>query len=760
MYYAHTLHERPPDEWQPLEEHLKNVAELAGDFASAFRVREWGYLLGLWHDLGKFSKSFQAYLRQRGDYHDYELSMDSNSRATNVKIDHTSAGAQYAVSTISVLGHLLAYPIAGHHAGLHDALADGTCLEMRLMKIVEPWEHGLKKLPEADPPQLPDFLKKALLQKGSDPKRTAFSFSFFVRMLFSCLVDADFLDTERFMDPERANQRPQWPEDTFKQMESALDRYVGAFPADDTPVNRERRRVREACLSAAQEPPGLFSLTVPTGGGKTLSSLAFALRHALLHGLDRVIYVIPFTSIIEQNADVFRQVFSPLVETGLPDPVIEHHSAIDAGRETLESRLAAENWGAPLVVTTSIQFYESLFANRTSRCRKLHNIARSVIILDEAQKLPVEFLHPCLLALQELAYNYGCSVVLCTATQPAVHRREEEFPIGFNSKDVREIIQDTRSLYLALKRVTVKNLGNQTDDALAERLQNHEQVLCIVNTRRHARELFERLKKDSAAIHLSAAMCPAHRAEVLDSIRTRLKNGEPCRVISTQLVEAGVDLDFPVVYRSLAGLDAIAQAAGRCNRNGRLPSAITYVFRSEHRRSEGFVADTANAASQIIGTEGVPPLYDDLLSLEAIEHYFRLYYWSQQDRWDANGILEELKLANEPKLPFLFAFRTMAERFNLIPDTEESVIIPWHEEGKELCEQLKNTWGLPDPGLLRRLRRYTVQVKRRLFLQEIGRSIELVCDRYPMLISPELHYDTELGLVLEREDLGPDLSII
>jgi len=754
-YYAHTLPGKPPETWQLLEDHLRNVAHLAARFAKPFGAEEWGYIAGLWHDLGKCSRAFQRYLclETGADYHVIE----SNETLTNVagKIDHTSAGARHAVEVAPALGHLLAYGIAGHHAGLHDAIADGACLEKRLKKRVEPWEHGPIQIKDSAIPDVPRFLAEALDRRATHGDEVAFSFAFFVRMLFSCLVDADFLDTEAFMEPERARSRPRWPDNILETMEEALGRFVGSLEAiDGSPVAGRRREVREACLRAAGEPPGLFSLTVPTGGGKTLSSLAFALRHAREHGLERVVCVIPFTSIIEQNAEVFRSVFEPLVAGGMADPVLEHHSALDVGKETLESRLAAENWDAPLVVTTSVQLYESLFANRTSRCRKLHNLARSVIILDEAQKLPVDFLRPCLLAVRELAANYRSTVVLCTATQPAVTLRDD-FPIGL--EEVREIVPDPPALYRALKRVEVVDLGRQTDGELAGRITGHEQVLCIVNTRRHARELFESLGNAEGTFHLSAAMCPEHRSVVLARVRRKLERGEPCRVISTQLVEAGVDVDFPVVYRSLAGLDSIAQAAGRCNRNGRLDRGTTFLFRSEHERSEAFLRDTANATVEILGGEDHQALYEDLLSLEAVEHYFRLYYWSQQDRWDSKKILSDLKLVNSRELPFQFAYRSIAGRFRLIETHGETVIVPWGERGAVLVAELRDAWGLPDRSVLRALQRYTVQVPSRLYQRHLGSSIELVHDRYPVLASPELFYDERLGLVLDREEFETEV---
>lgn len=753
-WYAHTKTDEhgqilPDSAWQPLADHLQNVAELAAAFARPFGGERLAHLAGLWHDVGKFSDAFQDYLRaaQLGDYHSAEV---------RGKIDHTSAGAQHSVSSVEVLGHLLAYAIAGHHAGLLDAIKEGASLDGRLRKKIEPWAHGLAALPTAECPEPPAILRSALARRGTDPDGAAFSCAFFVRMVFSCLVDADFLDTEAFVDPARTRNRPTWPADILERLQSTLDDHLGRFGQPRSRVDVERAKVLAACRAAANGTPGLFSLTVPTGGGKTLSSLAFALAHARAHGLRRVVYVAPFTSIIEQNADVFRKVFEPLSAAGVPDPVIEHHSALDVGSETFESRLASENWDAPLVVTTSVQLYESLFASRSSRCRKLHNLARAVIILDEAQKLPVDFLKPCLFALRELAASYGTTVVLCTATQPAIHRRPD-FVIGLDG--VREIVPDPTGLHLALKRVEVTNLGQLGDDDVISRVLDERQALCIVNTRRHARLLFDGVRDHPGVIHLSAAMCPQHRTEVLTLVRQRLHAGEPCRVISTQLVEAGVDLDFPVVFRSMAGLDSIAQAAGRCNRNGKVTLGRTFVFQSEHGQSEAFLRDTTNAATQILGTSGSQPLYPDLLSLEAVEHYFRQYYWAQQARWDYRQIVPEFTLVNHREMPFLFNFRRVADRFKLIDDSGAAVITPWRERGAELCDELRNPWTRPSLSLLRELQRYTVQAPRRAWQRAIGRTLDLVHDRYALLITPDLHYDQHVGLLLDREQLDADSLI-
>jgi CRISPR-associated endonuclease/helicase Cas3 len=740
MHWAHTLPDRPEADWQLLDDHLPNVAGLAAELAQGLDLTEWARIGGLWHDVGKFSREFQNYLRS-------VTAPDSHCAQIGERIDHATAGAQHAVGELPVLGHLLAYAIAGHHSGLLDWLTDGKgCQKARLGKRVPEWKHEGIHLPQVTEPDLPHFLKEALVRSRSDPKGAAFSFQFFVRMIFSCLVDADFLDTERFMAPERAQQRPCWPADILAQMQRAVDAYVADLQArGGSLVSAQRRLVHEQSTRAATREPGFFSLTVPTGGGKTLSSLAFALRHAQRFDNQRVVYVIPFTSIIEQNATVFRTALSSLVGVDADEAVLEHHSNLELedDKDTTLTRLATQNWDAPLVVTTAVQFYESLFASRTSRCRKLHNIARSVIVLDEAQTLPVDLLEPCLLALRELCANYRCSVVLCTATQPAIQRRNG-FPIGIEG--VREIIEDVPALYNSLERVTVENIGMQSDDKLSERLLQHEQVLCVVNTRGHARALYERVRERGAALHLSAQMYPAHRTELLREARARLSRHEPCRLISTQLIEAGVDIDFPVVYRSLAGLDSVAQAAGRCNRNGLLKGkGTTFLFRSEHAASEAFLRDTTNATAQLL------TLFDDFLSLEAVQHYFRLYYWEQQARWDNEQVLSAFRIDHrDGSNPFMLNFATAARKFQLIRDAGQAVIVPGEPTAQSLCEELRRRMPPHPRKLLTRLQRYSVQVRQGVATRWIGRGLEVLHDRYVVLVNPETSYSPELGLVLDE----------
>jgi CRISPR-associated endonuclease/helicase Cas3 len=703
-YYAHTKEGKGPEEWQPLEEHLTNVAKLAGQFAAEFGAEEWGRLAGLWHDLGKYSDAFQQ-----------RISSDDSPR-----VDHSTAGSQYSVEKMPVIGLVLAYAIAGHHGGMPDVFAEGACLDRRLKKELEEWRHGLAELPDSSlPKQLPLPLD-------------AFAAAFFARMIFSCLVDGDFLDTEAFV-TGCARRLSEFPSlgTLYDQFFQTLEKYDQTIP-----VNHIRAGVREQCEMKAFQPKGFFSLTVPTGGGKTLSSLAFALKHARQHGMRRIIYVVPFTTIIEQTARVFREKLGA-------NAVLEHHCNVDPNQENETSRLAAENWEAPLVLTTSVQFYESLFANRPAACRKLHNVANSIIILDEAQTLPVDYLKPCLAALRELVSHYGCTVVLCTATQPAILKRKD-FAIGL--EDVREIIDAPVSLYEQLKRVEVVQCGKMVDDQLADALQKERQALCVVNTTGHARKLFERIKEHNGIFHLSGRMCPAHRMAALDEIRNRLQNNCACVVISTQLVEAGVDLDFPVVYRAMAGLDSLAQAAGRCNRNGRLKRGRVNVFASEHERAERYFRETAQCAGQVIADR------EDLFELVAVEQYFRLYYWSRQARWDAKHIMDRFRLAADPVLPLQFGFATATRDFRLIDDgAQYSVIIPWNEGGHALCEELRKDLRRE---LLRKAQRYVVQIREREWQKHVARSITMLHDRLGILDGLATHYDSNTGLNLEADGPG------
>jgi CRISPR-associated endonuclease/helicase Cas3 len=508
-----------------------------------------------------------------------------------------------------------------------------------------------------------------------------------------------------------------------------------------------RAVVLDRCRNAAEQAPGLFSLTVPTGGGKTLASLAFALRHARHHGKRRILYVIPYTSIIEQTADVFRGVFGD-------DAVLEHHSNLDSEQETPRSRLAGENWDASLIVTTNVQFFESLFAARSSRTRKLHNMLDSVVILDEAQLLPPDFLTPILGVIRELSRHYGVSFVFCTATQPALaSRRSFDFPFD-GLDDVREIVGDTaavRELHKQLRRVEVAlpvDLHAPTSwETLAAELEAHPRALCIVDRRDDARLLHGLLP--TGAVHLSGLMCGQHRSNVIEDIKHRLKDADtPLRVVSTQLVEAGVDVDFPVVYRALAGLDSIAQAAGRCNREGCLPNlGQVVVFVPPTEPPKGHLRQARDAGRQLLLRR--PP---DPLAPELFTEYFQSLYWRKGaaglDRQEITTLLK-----NNQKLEF--SFRTAAERFQLIPETQAPVIARYGDS-ERLLARLARPGDDLDRKTLRQLQRYVVNIPRRIHQRLLAEGA--IEERRPgVYVQVAPLYDPVIGLRVEQKvNYAPD----
>lgn len=582
------------------------------------------------------------------------------------------------------------------------------------------------------------------LRPTTPPIREAGGLHFWLRMLFSCLVDADFLDTEHFMDEQRTLHRGGYAD--IESLRTAYEQFMTAnFPEVDSSVNRLRAEILSACLARAGDNPGLFSLSVPTGGGKTLASLGFALNHAARHGLKRVIYVIPYTSIIEQTADVFRRVFTRCS----PSPVIEHHSNLETDNETPKSRLAAENWDGPIVVTTNVQFFESLYAAKSSRCRKLHNIAESVVILDEAQLLPPEHLQPILDGLRQLLTHYRVSLVLSTATQPELTRTRVRFgekPLT-GLGEARELAPDPAHLNRELDRVTVSLPSSPQDrrnwDEVAQELAGHERVLCIVNRRDDAETLWRKLPP--GAIHLSARMCGAHRAGAIARIKAKLKDGDTVRVVSTQLVEAGVDLDFPVVYRAMAGLDSIAQAAGRCNREGRLglKGGRVFVFNPPRPSPSGLLLKAEQAAQAVLaGSSGEP------LTPANYGRYFDRFYAdvNSHDKADMANLL--VKDAHKGEIQF----RTAAIRFRLIPDEgQRSVFVRWGD-GILLVERLK-TEG-PHRELMRRLQRHAVTLHDRQWKQLLASGDLELHDEF-LIQRSETLYHPELGLLPEVPDYDP-----
>lgn len=735
-----------------LDSHLKDVAALAERFAAAFGNSDWGHLAGLWHDLGKYKAAFQDYIRTVSGYE-----RDEAEDAGPGKVDHTTAGAIHAVKTLGASGRILAYLIAGHHAGLPDWVkqdAPGRGLSERLQDVGHLTEALLANIPN-------------VVLAGQPPKTipcgapiTPDHFHLWVRMLFSCLVDADFLDTELYMDDGLAALRA--PAFDLSTLRARYDEFMRTKQerSADSPLNRIRRKILDDCRAGASKAPGLFSLTVPTGGGKTLASIGFALDHAIAHNKRRIIVAIPYTSIIEQTAEVLRDVFGD-------DAVLEHHSNLDPERETRASKLATENWDAPIVVTTNVQLFESLFAARTSACRKLHNIVNSVVILDEAQMLPPEFLKPILNVLDGLTKHFGVSALLCTATQPALEGHIGD-RTGLNGsggfpglKGVRELMPDRDALAAALRRIRIEVRGTLEEatswEDIAADVRELDQVLCIVNTRRDCRELHALLP--DGTIHLSALMCGEHRSRVIADIKQKLSAGQPTRVVSTQLVEAGVDVDFPVVYRAMSGLDSIAQAGGRCNREGRLPDGQlgrVVVFAPPRRAPIGLLRKGEDAGLEMFRCH---PDIVGALSPDAFRKYFQTFY-RKVSSFDAARVLE-LLTADGDSRECKFQFRTAARRFKLIDDAGQKPIIVWYAsnrfDSRDLIERLKR-FG-PDRKTMRRLQRCTVNVPVRAWndLKAQGAIVELTGPDGPLELwvqaLPGL-YDETFGLRLE----GPTFS--
>jgi len=710
-YYAHTACDPtgqllPESEWQTLEDHLRETARLAASFASAFGTEPWGRAAGLLHDIGKATPEFQQRLHGLMQH-----------------VDHKSAGAKAALELYGEkVGKLLAYCVRGHHGGLPDF----TDLKNDLSeKASNGSSHIEPELPELGALQL---RKPAL---AAQEERGAY-LQLLIRMIFSCLVDADYLDTERVMSPEQSRIRIHAAsvQALWASYQKKLDELLGYEITN--PVYAARREVLHACLRAGRESSGFFTLTVPTGGGKTLSSLAFAMEQ-LRRGKRRVIYAVPFTTVTEQTADVFRGIFGN-------ELVLEHQSNMDLSGKTDDEidsiRLFSQNWDAPLVVTTTAQLFDSLFSNKPSRCRKLHRLAGSVLIIDEAQTLPDRLLRPILAVLKSLVADFEATAVFCTATQPGLKET------WMQSLAPREIVPQPERLFEVLRRVKISHLGALSNDALTEHVLARPQALVIVNTRAHACALYQRwkpLRDEGSLFHLSALMCPQHRTEILAAIKGRLAIDLPCLVVSTSLIEAGVDIDLPCVYRAEAGLESIAQSAGRCNREGRLPAGDFRIFAPEDARTPRYLQENTDFGRKVLSRFPGDPFCP-----QAIAAYFDMRYHDEA-RLDALKLLPEWGQALRR---MDFRFEATGKAFQFIDSDAETVLIPYDGRARALLQApLQN---------MRQLQRYAVSVYQAEHINNLKRVVDArgepvhgvwVLDPYN-----KTSYSPETGLQLPKEN--------
>ncbi len=693
-FYAHSTSD-DPSTWERLVCHLLKTAARAGQFSAPFGAKAWGRAAGILHDYGKFQEGFQARLRG----------------STN-RVEHAHCGGLIATEVYGeAVGRCLAYTITGHHAGLpncDDRNGEKTSLRDKLLRAASdlddiPSKDLLLKVPETQ------LSLNAFMQPV--PSLPGFSLQLFVRMIFSALCDADFLCTERFYDYRKTALR-QIKAPDFRALSQILQDYVSGLGCSinvEKPslkaqrILNARNDIFQRCLESAKGSPGVYSLTVPTGGGKTFASLAFGLEHAAHHNKRRVIYAIPYTSIIDQTADNFRSAL-----TGYENLILEHHSAVEERDEELrigklKRKLATENWDAPIVVTSTVQFFESLFAARPGKCRKLHNIANSVIVLDEVQSLPLPFLKPCVAALQELCRGYGCTVLLCTATQPDLRHER----LGGILQQPHEIVADIPELFSKFNRVQSHYIPHLSDEELVEHLATKRQALCIVDQRLHARDLHAALSasealESNAVFHLSAGMCPNHRRATLDAVKLRLKQQAPCHLIATQVVEAGVDLSFPTVFRAEAGIDSLAQAAGRCNRHGEAEEGELYVFGIDRTLDVPDLKKRRELARPLL-IKGWNPLGQD-----TVHTYFSNVFTVENT--DKYGILD---LCENTAGDLAWQFQDIAEAFRIIPDVTTPVIVPWGNH-EELCLQLETRLrqGIPPDldTILRPLQQISISV--------------------------------------------------
>ncbi|NNN05084.1 MAG: CRISPR-associated endonuclease Cas3'' [Elusimicrobia bacterium] len=736
-----------------LEDHLTDAGEIAAAFGRKFHSEDWARCAARWHDLGKYRPAFQQMIMAAGGENAHIKDDDAATR-----VDHSSVGAVFAQGKLGSKGIPIALGIAGHHCGLQNLSYWKGERHPRTTELLK--EVRIDQVPPriSSVPELsaPPFLSSTVGITAGDRGFSKRRFEFWTRMLFSALVDADFLDTESFYDESRARLRGGFPsvDVLARRLRTHLDEVTaGAAPG---PVNELRRQVLQNCREAASRQPGVFSLTVPTGGGKTYASLAFALEHAQANGLDRVIVVAPYLTIIDQTVASYHRALDGHAQDADELVLIEHHSSIDPEKENHKNRLAAENWDATLIVATAVQFFESLFARRPSQCRKLHNLARSVIVIDETQTLPTDFLAPILEILDGLAEYYGSSIVLSTATQPVLKARTA--PDGRRISGFRDIVEiagtpeEIRASFNCLRRVRPQRTAAKDWDEIAALVAAEPRALAITHRRDDARVLAERvqvLKPGEPLFHLSALMCPRHRQERITAVKVELKaQNKPVRVVSTQLVEAGVDFDFPVVFRAMAGLDSLIQSAGRCNREGRLQEGRLVIFNAPTPPPVGALRTAAHETDSMFAANPDMDLFDPEIYGDFDKRLGRV-----QDKHGVQNLREQ------------FEFESVSEKVKLInSDWQAAVIVPWGppENRKESLDLLAQADKVDNPAFLRLLARkvqgYSVSIPRRQVDGWLKTGVLYSAGGLFLALTPAYRhlYTDEFGLLAGKETPAAD----
>ena len=780
-YYAHSSTSSDKSNWQPLSDHLNEVGVIAAKLASKLGIPLAGKLIGFMHDFGKYSQEFQVFLASASGV----LNPDDEGWVDAVqqkgKIDHSTAGAQWLYQQLKSRGskdqgrlcaQILAICIASHHSGLIDCLdaEANDNFDKRINKkdektnliecIANADADVMREAKElVDEPMLRELLAKLksilqdtdrnVLLQGDSQRRVIqeFYLGFFTRFLFSCLIDADRMNSADYDDPERATARstviPDW---SFA--EKKLEEKLATFNSKE-PIAILRKKISEGCLERGADVQGLFTLSVPTGGGKTLASLRFALAHAKKHNLERIFYIIPYTSIIEQNAKEVRDILGA-------DWVLEHHSNLEPEQQTWQSKITSENWDMPIVFTTMVQYLETQFGGGTRGVRRLHQLADSVVIFDEIQTLPINCVHLFCNALNFLVSYAGTTAVLCTATQPLLNQLQNPMRGALKIDPKNEIVGDAeavRQLFADLQRVDIvdaQKIGGWSLESIADKVygefDKHGSCLLIVNTKQWAQNVYLAAEKKgidkTALFHLSTNLCPAHRKVLLANIRARLKNNEPVFCVSTQLIEAGVDVSFKTVVRFLAGLDSIAQAAGRCNRHGEMKDEQGNVLRGQvliinpDKENIDMMEDIKigqKKAVRVLSEQDISA--SDLLTPKGIARYFSYYFHDRSDvmvyplKNSATGgsilnLLSDNTLNNyakknqvrkaERKFPLLMqSFMAAGNAFKVIDAPTQAVVVPYGEEGTKLVAELCGI-ALQDKKnyrkLLQQAQKYSVNV--------------------------------------------------